>query len=168
MKRTFCVINCLAVILCVGCQSTPPVVSPGPAPAPARAITQSDVDVISQYLRAHADRFRVLSKQGRPKQASPEYVALAQLAETSAKAVLPPEDRSKRFLPLIWTALIRNNVLHDGMPLVEAAKLLGEPTDKTGTDDRVHWYYNNRMHVIPNLSARQKDGTLSGFKVNKR
>ena len=68
----------------------------------------------------------------------------------------------------IWSALMRTGVLHEGMTLERAVDVLGKPTDLI--HGRVSWYHNpgHRVHVYPDLSARDIDGILTDFRIGKR
>jgi len=82
--------------------------------------------------------------------------------------ILVPDTSNRHQLVRIWSALIRAGVLHDGMTLVRAVDALGEPTDRF--HGRVSWYHNpgHRVHVYPDLSAREIDGILTNFRIGKR
>jgi hypothetical protein len=69
--------------------------------------------------------------------------------------------------PLVWGMLLKTGVLKDGMTLKDAEKLLGPPTDKSGTV--IGWYFNpNHRHVAPYLHAQPTEDGLVGWKLNSR
>ena len=68
---------------------------------------------------------------------------------------------------LVWSVLLKAGVLKDGMGLKEAERLLGPPTDKSGTV--VGWYFNPAgRHVAPYLHARVTEDGLTGWKLSNR
>lgn len=83
-------------------------------------------------------------------------------ADLAAK--LAPELPGNR---LVWGMLIKAGVLRDGMTLTDAEKLLGPPTEKSGTV--VGWYFNpTNRHVAPYLHARATQDGLGGWTLNSR
>jgi len=67
---------------------------------------------------------------------------------------------------LAWEILIREGVLKDGMTLLEADRILGNPTKTTETGS--WWYFNFRgQHVFPGLEATVSDGRLSGWRIGR-
>jgi len=97
------------------------------------------------------------------------------LGEKPADAAVRKEaaDLAARLAPdlpgnrMVWGMLLKTGVLKDGMTLTDAEKLLGPPTDKSGTV--VGWYFNpaNR-HVAPYLHAQPTEDGWTGWKLTSR
>ena len=65
-----------------------------------------------------------------------------------------------------WDILTQLNILKPGMPLADAEKILGEPTEKT--PEYIQWYYDSPRHVNPCFTAELKDGRIVRFRSTKR
>ena len=127
---------------------------------------------MSAYLKA----WRHMENSSRLPPSSEEI----ERAISAAKASTDPAERGHHVLSLIWTALLKHNVLTDGMKFDDAVALMGPPTDsriyQTRGDSngrhestRVHWYHNYRgWHVFPDLSARNHEGRLYDFRIGIR
>jgi hypothetical protein len=70
--------------------------------------------------------------------------------------------------PIVWTVLLSNGLLKDGMSLADAEKLIGPRTEETKTS--VGWYFNpnHRLHVAPYLTAKKTQDGLSGWMLTSR
>ena len=121
------------------------------------------VQIAIAYLRFHPDNEK-------PRQ------RLVNLAEEHAK--LPPpvtfetikrhaelgaEHFEPNWLPApsAWQVLLELGVLHPGMTVDEAIKILGPPSGRSGNN--ITWYISTPRHVNPGLSAKTKDGKIQEF-----
>jgi hypothetical protein len=111
---------------------------------------------------AHQAGLRKLSELERALAKSDDPAVRKEAGDLAAK--LAPDLPGNR---LVWGVLIKAGVLKDGMTLKDAEKLLGPPTDTSGTV--VGWYFNpTNRHVAPYLHAQSTEDGLVGWKLTSR
>lgn len=123
----------------------------------ARPTGKADTPEVQAGLRRLLELERALAEKPDAADVRKEAAGLA--------AKLAPDLPGNR---LVWGMLVKAGVLKDGMTLKDAERLLGPPTDHSGT--AVGWYHNpgHRLHVAPYLHARVTGDGLTDWKLNSR
>ncbi|HEY7088206.1 MAG TPA: hypothetical protein VH518_08970 [Tepidisphaeraceae bacterium] len=114
------------------------------------------IEAVLVYLKLHPDDQQIRDRMTVLAQSNcrlPNHVA--------APAGLNGWKRSPGAIPITeaWKALIQLEVLHDGMTVAEAIKILGPPTSQG--PDYVSWRVQSPMHVNPVLHAYLIKGAVS-------
>ena len=96
---------------------------------------------------------------------NPDDHAVRSAVEAQLRASAKLAEPKDMHLNVAWDALIDLGILHDGMSLVDAQKILGEPTRMRRA--WLLWRVKSSRQVNPALSAQLRDGKVFGFWSSK-
>jgi hypothetical protein len=159
MHRLVWVQMALLAVSTVSCRSVMSDVAPAEAIqlSPAKSPTPEDIELLSRFLRV-SDHPRTESDEELRR-----FSGHLKQVHDLLDALLPTYSGNRNSFLRACHVMVQHGILHDGMTLEAAIKVMGPPTSRR--DSQVTWYHNpdNRWHVYPGLYARKEGAQLFGF-----